>query len=54
MSDQNSDSRARPDVPDVPPALLAHDTGLTPERLRELFAAEDAYTQRPPSAGDDA
>ena len=54
MSDQNADSRSRSDVPDVPPALLAHDTGLTLERLRELFAADDAYTRRPSRDDDDA
>ena len=31
---------------DVPPSLLGHETGLSPQRLRELIAAEDAYTRR--------
>ncbi len=36
----------RPDS-DVPPVLLATPAGLSPERLRELLMAEDAYAPRP-------
>ncbi len=36
----------RPDS-DVPPALLASQAALSPERLRELLQAEDAYAPRP-------
>ena len=37
----------RPDADLVPPALLATPAGLSPERLRELLQAEDAYAPRP-------
>ena len=37
----------RTDSTDVPPVLLATPLGLTPERLRELLQAEDAYAPRP-------
>ena len=53
MTDDRPDSHPRPDLSEVPPALLAHDTGLSPERLRELFAAEDAYTRPPSRSGGD-
>ena len=43
MPDQPTASAA----PDVPAGLLLHDTGLSPQRLRELMAADDAYTRRP-------
>ncbi len=55
MPDHVQTSTSRPDALEVPAALFAHDTGLSSERLRELFAADDAYTRRPVTrAGDDA
>ncbi len=55
MPDHAHASTSRPDALEVPAVLFAHDTGLSAERLRELFAAEDAYTRRPVTrTGDDA
>ncbi len=55
MPDHVQNSTPRHDALEVPAALLAHDTGLSAERLRELFAAEDAYTRHPVTrTGDDA
>ena len=47
MPDKQPSSSSAPDHVDVPPSLLAHDPGLSAERMRELFAAEDAYSPRP-------
>ena len=47
MPDKQPPRPSVPDHLDVPPSLLAHDTGLSAERMRELFAAEDAYSPRP-------
>ena len=44
----------RPDPRDteVPPGLVSTEIGLSPQRLRALLAADDAYTRR--RADDDA
>ncbi len=37
---------------DVPPSVLAHETGLGPQRIRELIArADDADARREDGAG---
>jgi hypothetical protein len=37
---------------EVPPSLVAHETGLSPQRFRELIArGEDAYARRQDHGG---
>ncbi len=45
MSDHTPSHASRPEPNDIP-AISSHNTGLSAERLRELLAAEDAYTRR--------
>ena len=47
MTPPDQPSSVRVDLADVPAVLFAREIGLTPQRLRELIAWEDAYDTRP-------
>jgi hypothetical protein len=47
MPTDSSAAASRHETGEFPAIVLPHEAGLTPQRLRELFTAEDAYSRRP-------